>query len=384
MSRNATLALGLGAGVAATVVIWRKTRCSTKEAAADGEEELTRDIKIATDKAKSLSLQKRRIAKLIEAASDQAPPVVAEYIRAAAPYFGWTVVVIEGCLWVYWKGLQIGWHAYHALPMELATAVTGATVCFFGGAFPTLIAASEAFTQSGWEQTKQAVADLVGEAATVIEASRADDVADDDASGTPDVDEITSRALLTRKTLLVLKTVDPDKIDAALKGLAASWAAVAAVLKVEFARTIALANAISGRLQAPLGAVMVPVLTHVLPPDYHKWIRITVDYIARGVGTTLAWKLQAVISAFHSSIRGGLMCTGALVDFAGARGWVAFKHDETMIDELLGWPLAAAGFWSQLRGGFSLKFPLNYVLLPFTAAEVCIEWAITNEARTST
>ena len=57
----------------------------------------------------------------------------------------------------------------------------GVARSFFGGMFPTLIAASEAFTQSGWEMTKQAVVDLCDEAEKVLAESAKDDAVDADA-----------------------------------------------------------------------------------------------------------------------------------------------------------------------------------------------------------
>ena len=39
---------------------------------------------------------------------------------------------------------------------------------------------------------------------------------------------------------------------------------------------------------------MVPVLTHVLPAAYHRWIGVSVDYTCKYIGVSIAWKIQTV------------------------------------------------------------------------------------------
>lgn len=381
MNRSTIFVITASAGALSLIAMLGKSGPSNKKDDGDAEESLEERFEHAKDeleiKAKDLSLEEQRIARMIDAASEKAPPEIAKYIKAAAPYMGWTVVIGEGVLWVQFKSFQLGWRVYQSLPINLAKAVTGLAICFFGGSFPTLITASEAFTQSGWAQTKKCVRELYEEGMLAVEASKEDDQKDDDGDGIKDVNQVSGQALLTRKSLLVLRTVDPEKISKALAGVAVSWTAVAAVLKVEFARTISLGVSIADRLKAPTGRVMIPVLTHVLPPEYHRWIPVTIDYLCKYVGVSVAWKLQSAISAFHSSFRGGLMFTRAVLTFAGEKGLTNVRHEDTMIDEFTGWPLAAAGFWCQLKGGFELHFPFNFVLWPLEAAEKWIQWQIT-------
>ena len=62
-----------------------------------GNEQLTLGSCAAT----SLTLEQRRVTRMISAAaSDNAPPVLARYVKAAAPYLGWTVVIAENVIWV--------------------------------------------------------------------------------------------------------------------------------------------------------------------------------------------------------------------------------------------------------------------------------------------
>ena len=50
-----------------------------------------------------------------------------------------------------------------------------------------------------------------------------------------------------------------------------------------------------------------------------------------------------------------------------------FDPDDSNLDEIVGYVLAAAGFVFQLQAGFALVFPLNLVLLPLTT----VEWGST-------
>ena len=38
-----------------------------------------------------------------------------------------------------------------------------------------------------------------------------------------------------------------------------------------------------------LAKVMVPVMTHVLPPAYHRWIDVATNYTCKIIGMSLAW-----------------------------------------------------------------------------------------------
>ena len=393
------LVLGAGAGAAVAVALWRRRTSKAGSGApigararetrddgdvaraAHGEGAAARAIHRVEAKAKAVSTEEARIAKMIEAAGERAPPAVARYVHTLAPYLAWTVVVVEGVVYAYVALFKLGRGVYVRLPIHLIEAGTGGIVCFFGGMFPTLIAASEAFTQSGWAATKAAVADLCAEAEHVLAASAADDAVDADGDGVADVDQISGRALLARKTRLVLTTVDPDKIDHAAAGLSASWIAVSAVLKLEFARTIALAVSIGEHLRPLAAKAMVPVLSHVLPPAYHRWINVTVNYSCKAVGVWTAWYVQRVVSAYHSAIRGGLLCTRALLAHANRRGLLAVKHDETMLDEYAGWALAAGGFYFQFKCNFALPAPFNLLLWPFVAAENYIQWKISGDLK---
>ena len=47
------------------------------------------------------------------------------------------------------------------------------------------------------------------------------------------------------------------------------------------------------------------------------------------------------------------------------------------LGEVIGYTLAVFGFYTQWQWGFSLPFPLNLIMLPFTFIEWYIRWTIT-------
>ncbi len=88
-----------------------------------------------------------------------------------------------------------------------------------------------------------------------------------------------------------------------------------------------------------------------------------------------------MISAFYSGLRGGTMFANALFSFLEDRGWLAKMPCEGVfktpyLNEAVGYPIAAVGFYTQLRYGFTLPFPLNLILLPLTIVQWLIEYQI--------
>ena len=67
----------------------------------------------------------------------------------------------------------------------------------------------------------------------------------------------------------------------------------------------------------------------------------------------------------------------SLVRWANHRKLLSLNEEDTYLDEALGYSVAVAGFWFQLNAGFDLPFPVNIVMLPFTAVEWYIRWSVT-------
>lgn len=325
-----------------------------------------------------------RVAKLVGAGAASAPPFLAKYLEMAAPAIGAATVYVQLALPHIIKALTACRDFYKALPGDLLTAAIGLLFCFFGGLYPTLFAAVQAARLCGWEATQKAIMDIFDEAQTIMEENRKDDEKDDDGDGIKDVNQLEAKELLLRKSKLVLTKCDPGKLNSAAAGLWITWIGVVATLKVQFARTITLAMAISEFLHKPVDALLLPALNRVVPPEYSKWVPVCLGWLCKSIAMSVAWYVQRVQSAFTSAIRGGLMCARAMLKYAHEKGYtlngmLPKNHEDTYIDEAAGWALAMLGFYFQYSVGFTTPFPLNLLFFPLDLTEWYIQWTVTGD-----
>jgi hypothetical protein len=270
---------------------------------------------------------------------------------------------------------------FQKLPQNAMLFVYGIVFCFFGGTFPTLFAALQAAEYGGRKEVWEALMLLADEATIIIDESKKDDSADEDKDGKKDVDQISGTDFLARKTKLVLRKMNPDKIDKAISSLYRVWLAVAAVLSIQFARTISMALVIAEFLEKPAGRFIAPTLQLAIPDEYDRWVPVVLGWIAKGIAMSIAWYIQSVISAVASALKGGLMMARAFYQFCIYRelklfGLIPDDHTKSVVDEMLSYIFAGLGFYFQFRAGFKLPFPFNVVLWPFNWAEYYIRWSL--------
>ena len=108
---------------------------------------------------------------------------------------------------------------FEKLPQNMMLFIYGVIFCFFGGTFPTLFAAIQAAEYGGRKTVMNAITDLADEALIILDEVKKDDDVDADKDGKKDVDDLSGSELLKRKTLLVLKKMNPEKIDKAVGSL---------------------------------------------------------------------------------------------------------------------------------------------------------------------
>ena len=218
------------------------------------------------------------------------------------------------------------------------------------------------------------------------EASHRDDLIDDDHDGIADVEQIDGKALVGRKTRLFFAETNPVVLDRGFKGVYTAWAGVVAALKIQFAMIIALGATIGDFLGKLLSKPLTPLLENCLGEDLHKWIPHFIYYACKVIAVSIAWKIQVVISAFYSAIRGGLMISRnglAIIQRKLAKkqwtflaNYIEVDPEKTHIDEIVGWAIAAVGFWVQLNMGFSAPFLFQLLLWPVGLLEGTLIWAI--------
>lgn len=328
----------------------------------------------------SFEESKQRKADIVVASAEKVPDPWKGYVVKAAPVLGAVGAGVELAMpyvsKAYDKGLEL-WELlqpYH--PEDMACVFFGLFMCFFGGEFPALITAIEAYRQVGFEPTWRALKILKADFDTVKDASLEDDKKDEDGDGVADVRQISASDLVERKALLFLRTSSPETTTEAIQSISAGALAVVASLKVSFARAITLGGAIGDVLRKPALRYAQPVLKKCIDEDYHKWIVPGITYVCKSVAISIAWTIQRVISAFHSAVRGGQLAGKGVVHYLHKYGFIDVNEDDTYADEAVGYGLAVAGLLMQISMGFKLPFPLNVLLLPLRMTEWAIVWTI--------
>ena len=274
-----------------------------------------------------------------------------------------------------------GYRIWTMLPKNFAQMIFGLALCYFGGTYVMTIAAAEAFRTMGAERAINDVRAMAGEISTVLEANDRDDAEDLDGDGVADVDDLTPPQLLQRKALLVAISVkNPEKIQQAAASLYAALLAVVATLRLEFAQTVAMAIGVADMAKKPLVNGVKPIALRTLPPTTHQWIVPGIESGLQLFAIMVAIFIQQIISAFYSALRGGKLfasaCFNVVHDYAkkgvilcpGVVG-ADYDPDNSVLDEIIGWAIAAQGFWFQLSTGFSVPFPFNVLLLPLSMLE---------------
>lgn len=281
-----------------------------------------------------------------------------------------------------WIGKQL-YKVYKRLPLNAIRIVFGAGLCFFGGAYFAAIAAVEAAINFGGDDLWLHLSTVWDEGSKIAVASAEDDKVDANQDQIPDVDQMSFNDLITHKAQVAMVAVtDPMRLQKALVALGNVYIAVIATLKFQFARTVAIALGIANMLAMPAAQIFGPPLCFLLGKDLNHWAHTTVDTTIKVIAVVFASYLQQFISGFYSGLRGGKMVAVGLVNILGECGcWdklpdkcvdKPFDADKSWIDEVIGFPIAAVGFYWQVTHGFSLDFPWSILVLPLDI----IEWVL--------
>jgi hypothetical protein len=267
---------------------------------------------------------------------------------------------------------------YRILPLDAIMIQIGLVYSFAGGYYPTLFSSLQAAEQCGWRVMLAAIDELTEEAIKVIDAI-----------------DVSSRSLPRKdlflyQTNIVLKTVDPMKINQAAAALYTTWLGISAVLQREYARTITLSLTLAHYFEKITHWVLEPPVRLCMAEDYHKWIPVIIGWACKGLAMNIAWRIQRVLTAATSAMTGGLMVARASFRLLARKKVRLFglipesaETDATMLDEILGFMIAGLGFYTQIdaqyKNAFSFKvpFPLSLVTWPFDWAEKWIQWYIT-------
>lgn len=179
---------------------------------------------------------------------------------------------------------------------------------------------------------------------------------------------------------IFFREVDPLRLSASLTALKGCALAVAASLRVHFARAITLGASLADATLPIIQRQLLPLVQQSLPADYARWAQPLISWLARAAAMWFAWMLQRAVSSVHSAIAGGLMSARCIIRYVNAKRFafngsvIAIDTDSSYIDEVLGGAIALSGLYFQFSAGFSPPFPLNVLLLPLTIVETCLVW----------
>lgn len=327
--------------------------------------------------------EKARMEKMLLNASSQAPPFMTKCIEKVSclfPCFAWVGVCCVAFLPMYMRLVQCVWAILSNLPKEEALMVYGLVLCFYGGSYPLTMAAFEALRQCGGQEALDSLSDLYGQFEAAKAASDRDDLVDDDGDGIADVNQLNGKDLTQRKARLVMSATDPAVLNKAFTGVYTAWAAVVAVLKLQFAWMISLASAMGEYLFNLVNMPLTRICIHFFSPDLHKWIPSGIHYCCKTIAIFVAWKIQTVISAFYSGIRGGLYFSrNGLIFLSTKYKFINIDPDNTYIDEIVGWVIAAIGFYTQVMHQFATPAWIVFLLWPLNFIEAGLMWAVNTE-----
>eukprot|EP00913_Durusdinium_trenchii_P013617 g12787.t1 len=300
---------------------------------------------------------------------------------------------------------------YQVLPIHLLEMVFGVGLCFFGGVYFASIAAFEAFRNFGGQLLIDELALCWEQALLVKAANEVDDKKDENKEkdeqtadmisnnsqcrkavgegygclmvcedGIADVEQMGYNELISHKAKMAMMAVDkPERLMKASEYLFTAWVAVIATLKSQFAKTVAIALGIADQLTLPAVQVLGPTLAMLLGKettlDLQHWTAPIITTTIKVIAVVISSYIQAVISAFYSGLRGGRLFGEAfmygVMPYVGpylpeCMGVKNFNPEESYIDEIVGFPFAAAGFYYQLTNGFALDFPYSIIMFPCT------------------
>jgi len=323
------------------------------------------------------------LADTVEGSGKDGSEQLAGCLRVSGPFIAGFMRFLALIVPIYINLYTKAYYYYSKLPKNVMSMIFGATLCFFGGTFVASLAAVEAARTMGLERMLENLGVVMKEMKVIKEAHEEDEQRDDDGDGVADVDDLPPHELIKHKTVVAMEAVkDPAKLQGAVGGLWAAYLAVLATLKLQFARTTALALGIAEMVEFPVMRVCAPPLKLALGDKLAHWTETIVDSAIKLVAIIFAWYVQMVIAAFNSGLRGGRIFADALFSLALERGWMEklpewmakqpYDPDNSYLDEVVMYTLAAGGIAFQLGFGFTLPFPLNLILFPLQI----IEWIL--------
>lgn len=327
---------------------------------------------------KEREAEKERIVKMITGVSTKAPAKIQPYIVQAAPILATIIIYCQIAAPYVVKAFAVTSEVVSKLPENVLWAIMGIMICFFGGVFPATIAAAEAWNLCGGTQALEDIKALWIEFKKVAKASAEDDAKDDDGDGIADVNQLKPQELVGRKVALALRSIEPNSVNKSIAGIYTGWVGVLATLKIQFAKTIALATAIGDRLYA-VAQPREEMLKSIVPAEYKQWVPVALKWTCKSIAISFAWWVQRIVSSIHSAIRGAFIFAEYLCKYLKEEKNIDLEAKlGPYADDVIAWSIAAMGFFFQLYFGFSVPFPFWIITWPLNITEYFVIYSVTS------
>lgn len=119
-----------------------------------------------------IDIEQQRTLKVIDGLKTSVPVQLLPCIEKSKVCLSWTVVYTEMVFPYVLAAAKWCVHFWSLLPHNIIVCTTGLFLCFFGGMYPTLMAAGEAIRICGWDRTADSCNALMAEAKLILEESK--------------------------------------------------------------------------------------------------------------------------------------------------------------------------------------------------------------------
>lgn len=247
---------------------------------------------------------------------------------------------------------------------ELFPVIAGLALVFCGGYFPTLLATVEAVRVSGsWPGIYSSWKAL---RSNYQAAQAASDKDNQDSSAK----QLPPGALLHRKGIVLLKSINAEQVTEAAQKLGTALFAVLATLRLRLAAAFTLGASLSDAASAWGGGIATSAVAKALPDEARRLAPLLVNALLRGTGFLLAWAFARSAIAAYAALRGAQLLVEAGLDW-GLRSQKLGKDNFVLQNKgAASAALALAGFAYQLYSGFTPFFLARLLLCPASLLEL--------------
>jgi len=263
--------------------------------------------------------------------------------------------------------------------------ILGFFICFYGGSFPALIAATTAIVQSGqWNTLKKGVNtayDQFKEACGVLQEDEIIKALDKNKDGKVSLEEIVTglneggKGLFITVIPLVMERVDPNVMNDAITSIWAIWCSVMITFKSIFARQVAMGMQVGNIVSGTVKHLLAPTKIQSLNKESKVWAEYGILIGCKFVGVLVAMFLARLVGGFMCAMQGGEIVAKGMMPMA--RQFTTLSpHDAKTWQSIATYTIGGIGFLYQLASGFSINIVLKLLLAPAVISEMVIGFLV--------